>query len=168
MIRKATPYLVFLLGIVLGCQDKIQFKEFKSDRGWLSLCIPTEWERHMDEDEGTYAFYNPVEWKGTFRITPMKWTRKDSTGNKSEEFISSELSENEGAKKIQIGDWVCAHYKKQTIQEGEELTIYYWATGKQNDLFLCTFTIDRKDENSERSNTELSVVKEVIKSIKRN
>lgn len=98
--------------MLFGCQTKPKFKEFRSDGGWFSLHIPLEWERYSDEDEGTYAFYNPVEWKGNFRVTPMRWTKEDSAHNKSDEFISSELKKNKDAKKIKLGNWVCAYYKK--------------------------------------------------------
>lgn len=46
--------------------------------------------------------------------------------------------------------------------------MYYWVTGIQNNIFLCTFSIDKKDEATSRNKAELSIVEEVIKSIKTN
>ena len=56
--------------------------------------------------------------------------------------------------------------KKDLLED--DLVIYYWAAGKKDNLFICSFTIDKKQEQTEQNKTELSIVEDIIKSIKIN
>jgi hypothetical protein len=147
----------------------MDMKTFTSQNGWFSLTLPADWDEYDDGEEGTYAFFNSKSWTGNFRITPLRWTQAvDPNDDKASKFITDELSENEGATMIKLGNLDCAHYKKDTKQNDEALVVYYWATGKKNTLFVCSFSIDKKEELTKRNQAELQIVQNIIKSIKIN
>lgn len=147
----------------------MDFKTFTSQNGWFSLTLPADWEEYDDGEEDTYTFFNSKSWTGNFRVTPFRWTNVvEPNEDKAAKFIAEEVTENKGATKIKIGDFECAHYKRDIQQDGDKLVIYYWATGKKNNLFMCSFAIDKKKEQSKQSKSELLIVQNIIKSIKLN
>src|ERR1044072_6757478 len=104
----------------------MDYKIFTSQNGWFTLTIPKDWEEYDNEEENTYAFFNAQKWTGNFRITPFRWTElADPTEDKAAQFISDELNENNSAIKIRLGDFDCAHYKKDIQQDSEDFVIYY-------------------------------------------
>jgi len=145
-------------------------KKFTSRSGWFNLTLPTDWEEYDDDgEEDTYAFFNANNWTGNFRITPFRWADLlDPNEDKAGEFIAEELNENDGAVKIKLEDLDCVHYKKDLLQDGGDLLIYYWVVGKKDNLFVCSFTIDKKQDQTEHNKTELTIVEDIIKSIRIN
>lgn len=148
----------------------MNYKKFTSQSGWFSLMLPVDWEEYEDTetDEGTYAFFNSKEWTGNFRITSFRWTSIGDSSDPAAKYINEELNENKGATKTKFGDLDCVHYKKDLLQEGEELVIYYWLVGRNDNLFVCSFTIEKRQQETEHNKAEIGVVEEVIKSIKIN
>src|SRR5688572_20031613 len=137
MLHNFKHFLLLILTIIASC--KMNSKTFTSQNGWFSLTLPADWDEYDDGEEDTYAFFNSKSWTGNFRITPFRWTHVvDPNEDKAAEFIADELSENTGATKIRFGDFDCAHYKKDVKQDDDSLIVYYWATGKKNNLFICS------------------------------
>nr|WP_276903574.1 DUF3805 domain-containing protein [Pedobacter kyonggii] len=137
--------------------------------GWFSFTLASGWTEYDDGDDSTYAFWNEAEesWTGNFRITAFQWPNvTDSDVDKASEYITIEVLENTGAQKIILGEYDCAHYKKEFQQEGDHQIIYYWMTGKQNDVFICTFSIDKEQEAMPINIRELTSVQNMIASIK--
>jgi hypothetical protein len=127
------------------------------------------WAEYDDGDNSTHAFWNEAEafWTGNFRITAFQWPNlSDSNVDKASEYITTEVVENTGAQKIILGEYGCAHYKKQFEQEEDHQIVYYWMTGKQNDIFICTFSIDKEQEAMPINARELISVQNMIASIK--
>lgn len=115
----------------------MSFKNFTSDDKKFSIELPNDWEEYDDGDEKTYAFFNASTWSGNLRITAFRWPNStDNSRDKAAEFIEEDLAENDGAIKVKLGEWVCTYYKKDLVQDGENLLIYYWSTGKLYDLFI--------------------------------
>ena len=142
-------------------------KNFTSDDKRFTLQLPPNWDEYDDGEENTYAFFNNVKWTGNLRITHFNWP--GSNGNsegKAEKFIEEDLAENAGSSKIILGNWICAHYTKNLTQQNDDLIIYYWSTGILNDLFICSFTIDKAQENTDENTLELKKVQEIISSLK--
>ncbi len=147
----------------------MDMKAFTSQNVWFSLTLPADWDEYDDGEEDTYAFFNSKSWSGNFRVTPFRWTQVTVPNeDKAANFITDELSENEGAIKMKLGNFDCAHYKKDTQQDDEALVVYYWATGIKNILFICSFSIDKKQELTKQNQAELRIVQNIIKSIKIN
>jgi hypothetical protein len=122
-------------------------KTFTSPSGWFTLKLSENWDEYDDGEEGTYAFFNTIKWTGNLRITPLKWSgAADSSKRIAAKFVADELMANPDARKTAIGDFECAFYSKPTKQDGEDLLIYYWITGKEDIQFTCSFTLDRKNE----------------------
>lgn len=145
--------------------------KFTSTNGGFTMTLPEGWEQYDDGDDEGYAFFNASSslWTGNFRITYFKWTDPgDSRVDNAAEYISGELSDNEGSQSIKMGNFDCAHYKENSVQDGEELIHYYWITGKCNDLFICSFAIDKVQENTEINQIELTSVRKMISSIQIN
>jgi hypothetical protein len=141
-------------------------KTFTSPDGNFSLKLPIDWEEYDDGQENTVAFFNAKSWTGNFRITPFNWTKPDGADqDKAAEFIQDELIENEGAVRLKLGSFDCAHYKKDTEQDGDKLVMYYWAIGKKNSLFICSLTIDKEQEQKAINKEVLETVQNMIKSI---
>jgi hypothetical protein len=144
-------------------------RNYISKAGWFSFRLADGWAEYDDEDDATHAFWNAAEttWTGNFRITAFQWPNITDPGvDKVDEYISDEISENDGAQKIRLGQFDCAHYKKEYLNEEDKQIIYYWVTGAQNDLFLCTFTIDKEQESMPVNVRELTSVQNMITSIK--
>lgn len=142
---------------------------FISSSGWFSFTLTDGWVEYDDGDDSTYAFWNGSEtsWTGNFRITPFRWLDiTDPNEDKAGEYIDSEIAENAGAQRIRLGEWDCVHYKKESQQDGAEQVVYYWATGACNDLFLCSFTIDKEQEIAPVNVRELTSIQNMISSIK--
>lgn len=145
------------------------YKKIISENGWFSLTLPANWEEYNDGEEGTYAFFNTTIWTGNLRISPFRWTEViDPNEDKAGQFIKEELSSNEGATQIMLGDLNCVQYKKDILQDKDELLMYYWVTGKNESLFICSFTINKKDEQTKQNISELKIVEDIIKSIQIN
>jgi|SRR4051812_41882192 hypothetical protein len=154
----------FTTGVILA-RSIMDYEPFTSQNGWFSLTLPADWEEYGDEDD-TCVFCNAKTWTGNFRITPFLWTDLvDANEDKAAQYIVDELRENEGAIKINLGDYECAFYKEDLLQDGDKLLIYYWTTGQKNNLFLCSFTINKSQENSKQNKIELDIVQNIIKSI---
>lgn len=137
--------------------------------GWFSFTLANGWAEYDDADDSTYAFWNEAEesWTGNFRVTAFQWPNvTDSNVDKAGEYITTEVLENTGAQRIILGEYDCAHYKKEFQQEGDHQIIYYWMTGKQNDIFICTFSIDKEQEALSINIRELTSVQNMIASIK--
>ena len=142
-------------------------KAFTSDNGTFSLLLPVDWEEYDDGDDSTYAFFNAKSWTGNLRITHFHWANQvNPNEDKAGELIKEELEENKDARKISLGNYDCEHYKKDIIQEGDEFVIYYWLAGKNNNLFTCSFTINKEQELKQENESELKKVENILRSIK--
>ena len=141
-------------------------KKFTSRSGWFKLTLPPDWEEYEIDEEDTYAFFNAKDWTGNFRITPFRWANlADPNQDKAAEFILEQLNENEGATRIKLGSFDCALYKENVLQDGDELVIYYWIAGKMENLFICSFTINKNQEQTQQNKVEVKTVEDIIKSI---
>jgi len=134
----------------------------------FSFTLANTWIEYDDEDDSTYAFWHETEptWTGNFRITAFQLPDAASPEtDQAGDYIATEIAENANAQSIKLGNNHCAHYKKESLKGGEGIITYYWITGKNNDLFLCTFTIDKTQEFLPINETELTTVRNMIASI---
>ena len=144
----------------------MSLEKFISYDNWFSLILPENWSEYDDGDEGTYAFFDTQKWTGNFRITPIRWqSASDITENKASKLIEGELVENEGAVRKLIGSFDCAYYKKNSIQGDNRSVVYYWVAGIGSNLFICSFTIDAIQENTDQNRLELEKIEEIIQGI---
>src|SRR5688572_20296565 len=156
--------VLFTSALMTTC--KMTGQTFTSADDNVTLKLPFDWEQYDDGEESTIAFFNAKSWSGNFRITPFYWTESNVTvQNKADELIEDELVENEGAVKLKMGSFNCAHYKKDTEQDGDKLVVYYWAVGEKNNLFMCSLTIDKEQEQKTMNKEVLETVEDIIKSI---
>ncbi|WP_169337681.1 DUF3805 domain-containing protein [Segetibacter koreensis] len=141
-------------------------KTFTSEDGWYSLNLPPEWEEYDDEKESTHAFFNAKSWTGNFRITTLHWdTLNDTNEDKASQLVAEDVEENQGAILTKVNGFDCAHYKNETEDEDGVFVIYYWVFGKDLDLFICSFTIAKKQEGTHENDVELKIVRDIIDGI---
>lgn len=143
------------------------YRKFTADLAGFSLLLPEDWEEYNESgNEEGYTFFNSNNWSGNFRVTPYRWTDTDSnTENKAKEFVSEQLIENEGAILLKIGVFDCAHFQIETVQNVNQLVVYFWVLGKDNFLFMCSFTTRKSTDSSKGNKSELDVVQGIIRSI---
>jgi hypothetical protein len=134
---------------------------FESENINFSLELPENWTEYEDDDN-TAAFFNTGEWSGNLRITTFYLPGKDINIDKVSEYIKSELSDNPNAQLIKLGKWDAAFYSDD-LEDGN--IIYYWITGTNPDLFLCSFTFDKSFLDAENHNKEIILVTDILRSI---
>lgn len=161
-MRFRFTYGIIVLVFMLSCQMKT--KKFTSDDGWYSLTLPDNWEEYEEGEEGTHAFFNAASWTGNLRITTLHWENK-ANEDAAAEFISEEVQENEGASLIRVGEFDGAFYKTTIEENGEVMPVYNWTFGKNNNLFICSFTTGKQHEQDK---TILAEVDGILHSIKIN
>lgn len=137
--------------------------------GWFSFTLIDGWQEYDDGDDSTHAFWHETEtsWTGNFRITTFQWP--DTTAiheDKACEYITTEIAENADAQRIILGKNDCAYYKKESQLDGLANVVYYWITGKQNHIFICTFAFDKIQEAMLIHERELTSIQNMIASIK--
>jgi hypothetical protein len=134
---------------------------FTSPDNWYTLELPANWAEYDDEDNVS-AFFNTEQWSGNLRITALRWPT-DTEIDKTSEYIASELNDNAGAICTKLGEMDAAFYTKEAAND---CIIYYWVTGKENNLFLCSFTIDKSFFNTARNTEELTIVENMLNTLK--
>ena len=147
----------------------MDFKTIISSDRRFKLIIPANWDEYDDGDDGNYAFFNSTSpvWTGNLRITHFIWKLPEaSQADKGAEFVDSELKENPGAEKVQIGNFEAARYCKNTIgSDNDPLIIWYWAFGARKDLFLCTFTAPDIENPAKLRPAEFETVEQILISL---
>ncbi len=116
----------------------------------------------------TYAFANNSTeyWSGNFRITPYRWSDPNvPCGTKTSEFIQGELNDNSEAIKIQIGELECAFYTEEDPDGDEANAYYFWIAGVRDDLFVCSFTIDKEQKGTGLNSEQLDSVQSILRSL---
>jgi hypothetical protein len=162
-MRLKIKYFLFV-SLIFFASCQMRSKTFTSKDGWYKLTLPANWEEYDDKDDSTHAFFNSKSWTGNLRITTLHWENR-ANEDKTGEMILEEVQENAGATLMKMGEFDCAHYKTITEDSGEEMVMYYWTFGKNNNLFVCSFTTDRKYEQNTKIKKE---VEGIIRSIRTN
>ncbi len=108
--------LLPILTILIFSSCDMKQNKLVSNNEWFELTYPKHWTG-FEEEDGTYMFMDNDDWKGNLRITAMRL----ETGNiESKEkylkkHLNDELSENERATKVRLGDKDAIHYSKSIL-----------------------------------------------------
>lgn len=121
--------------------------------------IPADWAQY-DDEEGTFAFFDTTHWTGNLRVTPIIADNSDSL----KRYIDHEY--NNSPNRIKVDDFKCVSYVKRIDRGGDKQTLYFWVFGKSEFIFVCSFTIDTKNEDTSVNKKEIDKVEKIIKSIK--
>ena len=145
------------------------YKKFESNQGWLSMDYPSIWSQY-EEDEGTYLFMDDDNWKGNFRITPLKiaGNDEDSINLRLKKYVDEEIINNKGAQLVKIGQFEVAHYSKTTVQDNQSLTMLYWIFGYNQIIITATFTIDSDRLNNIDVKKEIELCLKSIETLRIN
>lgn len=122
-----------------------------------SIILPDFWNEYELEDENnTNGFFNTIEWTGNLRITPL-----NIQVDKPFEFIKSELIE----KNFKDINWETIKAFSYS-EDSDDLCIYYWYLIENTKIYICSFTTDIKNKESEKNRRELMKVEGILKSLK--
>lgn len=139
-------------------------KQFATTNGSFEMKIPADWAEYDSDEDGTYAFFNAKEWTGNLRITPYK-NVDPSKGDMATKFLHLELEKNDSARKIKLGNFEVVTYNTDVTQDGEDLVVYYWVIGQQDNLLFCSFTVNKEMKFTQQNLKELNLVEEILSSI---
>lgn len=135
-----------------------KMKKYISKRSRFNLILPVDWTDYDDGDDSD-AFFNESNWSGNLRVTFLNLSENDAS-----EIISNELLKNEKAIAIVLDRYQGVHYKEVGGIDLESL-IYYWIIGQSNELFICSFTIDKINENTQSNFFALKTAESIVNSI---
>lgn len=116
-------------------------KKFISPGAWFSLIYPVDWNE-FEGEEGTFLFYDPVNWNGNFRISAYKKEFKQPGAMCfGKDFMQDEWKRNPKASCIRIGAWECVYSREPFQEDGKAYLSHIWITGMENMAFECTFAV---------------------------
>jgi hypothetical protein len=123
-----------------------------------SINLPRNWsEYELDEyEKNTNGFFNIKEWSGNLRITPLNIKIENY-----EQFINKEFTEK-NIDRIKWNNIIGIFYSENS----DDLYIYYWYLIEQNNIYICSFTINLKNKDNEKNKKELRIVEKILKSLK--
>ena len=155
-----------LLTQLIACKKDMEYQDFTSEQGWFTMKIPPNWSEY-DDEEGTYAFFDTSHWTGNFRVTPLKIDGPDNSDS-LKNYIDDDYNKNKDLNPVRskVNDFNCVSYSKRIDQDGDKQTLYYWVLGKPGFIFICTYTVDTKNEDTADNKAELSKVEKIINSLK--
>lgn len=140
----------------------MSYKTFAPGNRFFSITVPEKWE--VEEDDGTFTFSDPKDWKGNFRLTPFTFGLNTGIAT-APEFLLDEMRENPGAVRQRYADLDGVHYVKHLEDGDDRITIFYYTLGFGNYIFLFSFTVYRDDEKSDDTRAELVEVKKAMNSL---
>lgn len=129
---------------------------FNSEFGY-SIILPDNWsEYELEDEENTNGFFDTSEWTGNLRITPLNIKIDNPT-----EFIKREL---EDTNIIEL-NW--EKTKAYSYSEAsDDLWIYYWYLIENSEIYICSFTVDIENKETEKNRRELMIVENILKTLK--
>lgn len=142
---------------MISCVNQSGTYTFKSKFGY-TIQLPKNWEEYEDE-KNTDAFFNTTEWTGNLRLTPITI---DQT--KSVQLLKNEAASLNG-KAILFTTKSGFEGLKFTEENGEDY-MYYWYVYAKDKMFICSFTIDTNQKDSNKNKEELLLVSGIINSLK--
>ncbi|WP_029268851.1 DUF3805 domain-containing protein [Flavobacterium sp. KJJ] len=131
-------------------------KEFISEFGY-KIFLPENWAEYEDE-KNTNAFFDTIEWTGNLRISSIQIDQK-----KGDELLESEMKSFEGrAEKLKTQNG----FNGIKYSDEDELNfITYWLLIVNDKMFICSFTINITEKETQKSKLELVKVNKIIDSL---
>jgi hypothetical protein len=129
---------------------------FNSEFGY-SIILPDNWSEYELEDEkNTNGFFDTSGWTGNLRVTPLNIKTENPI-----EFIRRQLTD----KNTNEQNW--DKIKAFSYSEAsEDLWIYYWYLIENSKVYICSFTIDIDNKETEKNQRELLKVEAILKTLK--
>jgi len=140
----------------MSCSNKTNNRIYVSEFGY-TIFLPENWDEYEDE-KNTNAFFDTTEWTGNLRITPIKTDPK-----KIAELLESEVKDLKGrAEKFKTKNGFEGVKYSETDKEN---FIYYWYLILKDKIFICSFTINLTEKETQKNKMELIKVHEIINSL---
>jgi hypothetical protein len=129
---------------------------FNSEFGY-SIILPDNWsEYELENEKNTDGFFDTSGWTGNLRVTPLNIKIDNPT-----DFIKSELKDTNT--KEQNWDNINAFFYSEA---SDDLWIYYWCLIENSKVYICSFTIDSDNKETEKNQRELLKVETILKTLK--
>ena len=131
-------------------------QNFNSEFGY-SIILPGNWSEYELEDEkNTNGFFDTSGWTGNLRVTPLNIEIDNPT-----EFIKSELTETY----FKELNW--EKIKVFSYSEAlDDLCIYYWYLIENSKIYICSFTIDIGNKETDKNQKELMKIEDILKTLR--
>jgi hypothetical protein len=142
---------------MMSCTNQSGTYTYKSKFAY-TIQLPKNWEEYEDE-KNTDAFFNTTEWTGNLRLTPIKIDQ-----NKSAELLKNEAESLNG--KAELFTTKSGFNGLKYIEVSGVDYIYYWYVFAKDKMFICSFTIDTNQKDSNKNKGELLLVSGIINSLK--
>jgi len=129
---------------------------FNSEFGY-SIILPDNWNEYELEDEkNTNGFFDTSGWTGNLRVTKLNIKIDNPT-----EFIKSELTDR-NTKELNWDKTKAFSYSEAS----DDLWIYYWYLIENSKVYICSFTIDIDNKETDKNRRELMKVEAILKTLK--
>lgn len=147
------PVLLFIMTLSI---NNMSGQTFNSEFGY-SIILPDKWSEYELEDEkNTNGFFDTSGWTGNLRVTPLNIKTENPI-----EFIRRQLTD----KNTNEQNW--DKIKAFSYSEAsEDLWIYYWYLIENSKVYICSFTIDIDNKETEKNQRELLKVEAILKTLK--
>lgn len=147
------PVLLFIMTLSI---NNMSGQTFNSEFGY-SIILPDNWSEYELEDEkNTNGFFDTSGWTGNLRVTPLNIKTENPI-----EFIRRQLTD----KNTNEQNW--DKIKAFSYSEAsEDLWIYYWYLIENSKVYICSFTIDIDNKETEKNQRELLKVEAILKTLK--
>lgn len=147
------PVLLFIMTLSI---NNMSGQTFNSEFGY-SIILPDNWSEYELEDEkNTNGFFDTSGWTGNLRVTPLNIKTENPI-----EFIRRQLTD----KNTNEQNW--DKIKAFSYSEAsEDLWIYYWYLIEISKVYICSFTIDIDNKETEKNQRELLKVEAILKTLK--
>lgn len=129
---------------------------FNSEFGY-SIILPDDWiEYELEDEKNTNGFFDTSGWTGNLRVTPLNIKTDNPI-----EFIKQELTDTNSKEQ----NWIKIKVFSYSVGS-DDLWIYYWYLIENSKVYICSFTIDIDNKETEKNHRELLKVETILKTLK--
>ncbi|MDX5320542.1 MAG: DUF3805 domain-containing protein [Bacteroidota bacterium] len=160
-MKRLLVLLSFLTPFIASAQTNFSgWDQFSSNRFGFTLKYPDTWDVN-EVSNGEYAFKNPYEKLGEFRIIVEE---KFDSISASNDLIRLQ-EENAGSSLSEVGDHQILIYKTMSVLNGVSVEIHHWVIRSGNTLFHCTYKFDSALRNATNLTDEMKMAYQAVESI---
>jgi Domain of unknown function (DUF3805) len=139
-------------------------QRFVSLFGFFAVRYPTSWKQETDE-AGHYLFFNEAGGSGVLRVMVLE---NEYKGESADIKILEELyNQNKpfNPEILAVGANRFVYFVKEHDVNGQQFTVYYWATAKAEKLVLFAFTVQTAMKDMPVPVEEKQTVEQIVASL---
>jgi len=131
-------------------------QKFVSEYGY-SIILPDNWNEYdLENEKNTNGFFDTSEWTGNLRVTCLNFQIDNPY-----DFIKNELAETDFTE-LAWDKIRGFHYSEAS----DDLYIYYWYLIENKKIYVCSFTIDVENKETDKNRNEFVKMEGILKTLK--